>query len=229
MHPDEIASLLRRALRQRVLVPGQTLNQDELAKRFGVSRIPLREALRTLASEGLIVIRPGTGAIVTELSLAEVEELYDLRLLLEPPLVEFTVKQVRQRDVDELENLVNRMHDLAAPGKDRDTWSNLNYTFHRRMNEFSGRRHHVRLVIQVLNLVEPYSRIYAHVLGSLVDSQRRHNEMVSALKERDANRLRGLVETSLRLTRERLVNSMQAADDGPDPLEVLLDRPTSNR
>jgi DNA-binding GntR family transcriptional regulator len=121
------------------------------------------------------------------------------------------------------------MNDLAAPGKDRDTWSNLNYTFHRRMNEFSGRRHHVRLVIQVLNLVEPYSRIYAHVLGSLVDSQRRHNEMVSALKERDANRLRGLVETSLRLTRERLVNSMQAADDGPDPLEVLLDRPTSNR
>jgi DNA-binding GntR family transcriptional regulator len=56
MRPDEIAALLRRAVRERVLLPGQTLNQDELAKRFGVSRIPLREALRTLVGEGLIVI-----------------------------------------------------------------------------------------------------------------------------------------------------------------------------
>lgn len=224
MNPDEIASLLRRALRQRVLAPGQALNQDELAKRFGVSRIPLREALRTLASEGLIVMRPGIGAIVTELSLAEVEELYDLRLLLEPPLVEAIVNQVRQRDVDELKDLLRRTDALAADGRDRDTWSNLNYTFHRRLNELSGKRHHVRLVVQVLNLVEPYSRIYAHVLGSLTDAQRQHTDMVEALAARDADRLRSLVEGSVRMTRESLIHSMRADDDGPDPLEILLDR-----
>jgi DNA-binding GntR family transcriptional regulator len=224
MNPDEIASLLRKALRQRVLAPGQALNQDELAKRFGVSRIPLREALRTLASEGLIVMRPGIGAIVTELSVAEVEELYDLRLLLEPPLVEGTVKQVRQRDIDELKDLLRRMDALAADGMDRDTWSNLNYTFHRRLNELSGKRHHVRLVIQVLNLVEPYSRIYAHVLRSLADAQREHTEMVDALAARDAERLRGVIENSLRTTRQRLIHSMKADDDATDPLEILLDR-----
>jgi len=223
VNPDEIANLLRRALRQRVLAPGQALNQDELAKRFGVSRIPLREALRTLASEGLIVMRPGIGAIVTELSLAEVEELYDLRLLLEPPLVEAAVRQVRERDVDELRDILRRMDALVADGMDRDTWSNLNYTFHRRLNELSGKRHHVRLVIQVLNLVEPYSRIYAHVLGSLADAHRQHTEMVDALAARDPERLRDLVESSLRTTRQSLIHSMKAEDDGPDPLEILLD------
>ena len=222
MHPDEIANLLRRALRQRVLSPGQPLNQDDLAKRFGVSRIPLREALRTLAGEGLIQIRPGIGAVVTELSREEVTELYDLRLLLEPPLVPDIVQQSRRQDVDELAELVRRM-DALVESADGDGWSNLNYAFHRRLSELSGRRHHARLVLQVLNLVEPYSRIYAHVLGSLPQAQREHHAMVEALQGGDGSRLRELMETSIRTTRERLIAEMRAVDiEEGDPLQMLV-------
>jgi DNA-binding GntR family transcriptional regulator len=222
MHPDEIANLLRRALRQRVLSPGQALNQDDLAKRFGVSRIPLREALRTLGGEGLIVIRPGIGAVVTELSVDEVTELYDLRLLLEPPLVPAIIQQSRRHDVDELAELVRRM-DVQVEAGDGDGWSNLNYAFHRRLSELSGRRHHARLVLQVLNLVEPYSRIYAHVLGSLPEAQRQHHAMVSALADGDGERLRNLMESTIRTTRERLIAEMRAVDDAQgDPLHMLL-------
>jgi DNA-binding GntR family transcriptional regulator len=224
LHPDQIASLLRRALRQRVLSPGQALNQDDLAKRFGVSRVPLREALRTLASEGLIVMRPGIGAIVTELSLGEVRELYELRLLLEPPLVEATVHHVRQRDIDELADLLRRMEDIGANGEHRDAWSNLNYSFHRRLNELSGKRHHVRLVVQVLNLVEPYSRIHAHVLGSRADAESRHAAMLRALDDRNAGVLRALVVESLEQTRQVLVSSMETAEEDRDPLELLVGR-----
>ena len=223
MHPDEIANLLRRAVRQRVLPPGQALNQDDLAKRFGVSRIPLREALRTLASEGLIVMRPGVGAIVTELSPDEVEELYDLRLLLEPPLASATVHQARRRDIDELNGMVTRMDELSAAG-DRDGWSNLNYAFHRRLHELSGKRHHVRLVVQVLNLVEPYSRIYVHMFGSLEAAQQEHRAMVAAISARDADRLRALFESSIRTARDRLLAEMPTDDHQPDPLELLIDR-----
>lgn len=223
MHPDEIANLLRRALRQRILPPGQALNQDDLAKRFGVSRIPLREALRTLAGEGLIIMRPGVGAVVTELTPAEVEELYDLRLLLEPPLADAIVRQVRPRDVQELEVMVNRMDALGA-AQDREAWSTQNYAFQRHLHELSGKRHHVRLVTQVLNLVEPYSRIYAHVLNSVESAQDEHHEMVDALSARDGGRLRALLETSIRTTRDRLIVEAQAADESPDPLEILLDR-----
>jgi DNA-binding GntR family transcriptional regulator len=223
MHPDEIANLLRRALRQRVLPPGQALNQDDLARRFGVSRIPLREALRTLAGEGLIVMRPGVGAVVTELSPDEVEELYDLRLLLEPPLASATVHQARRKDVDELSGMVARMDELTAAG-DRDSWSNLNYAFHRRLHELSGKRHHVRLVTQVLNLVEPYSRIYVHMLSSLEAAQHEHRAMVEAIAARDADLLRTLSESSIRTTRDRLLAEMPTGDEAPDPLDLLIDR-----
>jgi DNA-binding GntR family transcriptional regulator len=223
MHPDEIANLLRRALRQRVLPPGQALNQDDLAKRFGVSRIPLREALRTLTAEGLIVFQHGIGAIVTELSPDEVTELYDLCLLLQPPLVPAIVAQCRQQDVDELADLVRRMDAMTDP-KDRDGWSNLNYAFHRRLCELSGRRHHVRLVVQVLNLIEPYSRIYAHVLGSLSEAQDRHHAMVDALAERDATALGKLVTDGITATRQTLVMEMKVgAGERADPLHALFE------
>jgi DNA-binding GntR family transcriptional regulator len=220
LRPEDIASLLRRAIRQRVLPPGQALNQDDLAKRFGVSRIPLREALRTLAGEGLIVIRPGIGAVVTELSAQEVEELYDLRLLLEPTLVAAAARQCRRQDVEELASLVRRMDELA--GKDAEAWSNLNYTFHRRLNELSGRRHTVRLIVQVLNLIEPYSRVHAHVLGSLAEAQEQHHRLLAAVADGDPEKLRRLVEAGIQATKERLIAAMQEAPAGVDPFELLL-------
>jgi DNA-binding GntR family transcriptional regulator len=223
MHPDQIASVLRRALRQRIFPPGQALNQDDLAKRFGVSRIPLREALRTLAAEGLIIMRPGVGAVVTELSPAEVEELYDIRLLLEPPLAPAIVRQARPRDIEELEGMVARM-DLLGSAEGRDTWSTQNYAFHRHLHELSGRRHHVRLIIQVLNLVEPYSRIYAHVLSSVHSAQQEHHQMVQAVASRDAAHLALLLENSIQTTRDRLLAEALLADTSPDPLDILLDR-----
>ena len=100
MRPDEIASAVRRAVLERVISPGQVINQEELAKRFGVSRIPLREALRTLVGEGLIIIKPGLGAIVTELDPDAVDELYGLRLRLEPSLASDIVEPVSYTHLD---------------------------------------------------------------------------------------------------------------------------------
>jgi DNA-binding GntR family transcriptional regulator len=222
MHPDEIANLLRRAVCRRILPPGQPLNQDDLAKRFGVSRIPLREALRTLAAEGLIIIRPGAGAVVTELRPAELEELCGLRLLLEPPLASDTIRHARAVDIDQLEEMVQRM-DGYLGSQERDEWSTLNYAFHRQLHELSGKRHHVRLLTQVLNLVEPYSRIYTHVVGSLSESQRELRGIVEALVARDAARLRALQEASIRTTRDRLLAEMAATTHSSDPLNMLMD------
>ena len=208
MRPDDIAVALRTALRERVFRPGQALNQDELARRFGVSRIPLREALRTLVGEGLVVMKPGLGAVVTELSASEVGELYGLRLQLEPPLAAFVVEHVRKRDVDELSRTVDSMADLA-PARSEE-WSSLNYTFLRRLYELSERPHTLRLVVQVLNLVEPYARVHAHVLGqrSLMLGQRQAT--VQALRAGEPDRLRTLIEQSIEVARTQLLASMSA-------------------
>lgn len=206
MRPDEIAAALRRAVRERSLPPGDALNQDELAKRFGVSRIPLREALRTLVGEGLVIMKPGLGAVVTELRPDEVEELYGLRLQLEPPLAPEIVDQVRRRDVDDLDTLVQAMGRMRP--EESEEWSAGNYRFNRRLYELSDKRHAVRLVVQVLNLVEPYARMNAHVLGSRPRIQAVRVGMVEALRAGDAEQLRRLIEDNIVAGRSELVASM---------------------
>jgi DNA-binding GntR family transcriptional regulator len=214
VRPDEIAVALRRAVRERAIPPGQAVNQDELARRFGVSRIPLREALRTLVGEGLIIMKPGLGAVVTELDAGEVQELYGLRLQLEPPLAKDIVDHVRRRDLDDLTALAASMKALGE--QDSEEWSDLNYRFHRRVYELSERRHAVRLVVQVLNLVEPYARVHAHVLGSRPDTQQGWDDVIEALRVGDAERLEQLIADGIRSARAALMSSM-----GPQPTQEL--------
>jgi DNA-binding GntR family transcriptional regulator len=215
LRPDEIAASLRRAVRERVLAPGEALNQDELARRYGVSRIPLREALRTLVGEGLIVMQPGMGAVVTKLQSAEIDELYGLRLALEPGLAPHVIANLRRQDVEQLAGLVSDMAALP-PGRSEE-WSNLNYGFHRRLYEISDQRHVVRLVVQVLNLVEPYARVHAHVLGARGDMQRQRAAIVEALREADTTALHDVIAQSIARAQGELISSMGVTRESPAP------------
>lgn len=219
MRPDEIADLLRRAVRERVLLPGQPLHQDELAKRFGVSRIPLREALRTLTGEGLVVMRPGIGAVVTDLNADEVNELYGLRLQLEPPLAEWIVARCREQDLQELEGILRRMSEMESRGD--DDRANQHYLFHRRMVELSGQRHSLRLVGQVLNLVEPYSRLYVHLVGPGRHSVADHEEFLAALRAKDPALLAARMARGLVTVRTQLAESMADDDEAVDVASLL--------
>lgn len=220
LRPDQIAASLRRAVRERVLAPGEALNQDELARRYGVSRIPLREALRTLVGEGLIIMQPGLGAVVTELQAAEVSELYGLRLSLEPGLALPVTKNVRRADIDQLAAMVAEMRALGP--QQSEEWSNLNYAFKRRLYELSEQRHVVRLVVQVLNLVEPYARVHAHVLGSRTQVQDQRDAMVAALRAEDAIALEQEIRQAILRAQAMLIDAMNGApsthDRDQDPL-----------
>lgn len=214
MRPDEIATALRRAVHERSIAPGHALNQDVLAKQYGVSRIPLREALRTLAGEGLVIMKPGLGAVVTELRPEEVEELFGLRLRLEPPLAPSIVDHVRRRDVEDLTRIVAEMTALNAKAADApappvaEEWSAANYRFHRRLYELSDHKHSVRLVVQVLNLVEPYVRMHAHVVGSRERLQQRRAETVEALRSGDAGRLEQQLADNISRGRDELMRAI---------------------
>ena len=124
----------------------------------------------------------------TELDAGEVQELYGLRLQLEPPLAKDIVDHVRRRDVDDLTSIVGQMKALGE--HDSEEWSSLNYRFHRRVYELSERRHAVRLVVQVLNMVEPYARVHAHVLGSRPDTQQQQDAVVEAIRNGDSEQPR---------------------------------------
>ncbi|MQA86350.1 MAG: FCD domain-containing protein [Streptosporangiales bacterium] len=222
--PEQIAEAVRRAIRAGVLEPGQPLVQEDLAARFGVSRAPLREALRVLAGEGLVTIMPGYGAVVTSLDPDEITELYEIRVRLETMLADEIVARIRPHDVAEFADLARAMDGAVG---DQETWSELNFRFHRRMYEIAEGPHALRIVTQLLSLVEPYSRAYVHGMNAYRRVQDEHHQMVDALRSGEGAVLAKLIEEHLRGAQRGLVASLAEGTREEDPLEVL--RPGGRR
>lgn len=197
-----IADRLRASIRLGELLPGTRLVQEKLAAELQVSRIPLREALHTLAAEGLIEVLPQRGMHVAELSRADIENLFELRLQLEPELAEEIVRGCRDRDVDELQSLADEMR---AKGPDASGRAALNYQFHRRIYELSERRLSLRFIDQLLHLVEPYSRRWVHSGHELTRIDDEHAKMVEALRTHDAELLRQMIVAHIEGARDHVL------------------------
>jgi DNA-binding GntR family transcriptional regulator len=118
--------VLRRAILDGRLAAGTRLVQGQLAAELGVSTTPLREALRDLASEGLIVMEPQRGAVVRSLSVAEVKEIYELRMVLEPLALRRTFDQLPPDVFKAANELIRRMDHES----DTARWADLNREFH---------------------------------------------------------------------------------------------------
>lgn len=180
-----ISEILRQAIRIGILRPGTPLVQETLAEILGVSRIPVRESLRTLAAEGLVVFQPGRGAVVSELSPADIDELYSLRILLETAMAESIVARVTPHELAAVKSLVSSM-DHSMTEDARDAWAQANFKFHELLYAIARMPHSQRFAVQVLTLTEIYSRIFVFNLGGLQESQMEHHQMVEAIEARDA-------------------------------------------
>jgi DNA-binding GntR family transcriptional regulator len=207
-----IADVLRESIRQRMLPPGMPLIQQTIADAMGVSRIPVREALQRLASEGLVTFTDD-GVRVTELTADEIDELWSLRAVLESSMAEATVRNVSPSQLAELTELVRRMDDAD----DAESWSNLNYTFHDLLYVASGLPHFRAAALRVLTQIEPYSRVAAGLLEQRPAAQAEHHEMIGALEARDAGRLGTLLAAASDRARRKLVTYAATGEADPSP------------
>lgn len=125
----ELVDRVRALILTREIPASSRLLPKDVQERFGVSVVPVREALRTLEAEGLIVTAPWKGTMVTQLTLSELEDTYTMRRLIEPPLMAQAVADRTQEDIDVATRLHDELHDLG--GDDVDRWLD----FHRRFHE----------------------------------------------------------------------------------------------
>lgn len=196
-----ITDVIRDAIRQRLLPPGTPLVQSAIAEALGVSRIPVREALQYLASEGLVTFSDD-GTRVTSLPAEQVYELWTLRALIEPAMAEATVRSIGPSELAELRALVEGM-DRTTDG---DEWSDLNYAFHLAMYRAARQPHFAGVARRVLTQIEPYSRVAVRRVEGQQAAQAEHHEMIAALEQRDGERLREVLERSSVRVRELTVD-----------------------
>lgn len=199
--PDRIVATLRDEIRRGILAPGTPLPQDELARRFEVSRNPLRESLAVLAGEGLVTLRPGRRAIVTQLTAAEIAELYDLRIAVECTLAAPVVEATAPRDLERMRQAAQ----YAADAEDGIPWLDANYHFHRVLYALADRPRTQALCEQLLTTSQPYSALNVGALGGRAVADAEHAQMVEAVAARDADALADLIATHLRHARQALL------------------------
>ncbi|HEX2913655.1 MAG TPA: GntR family transcriptional regulator [Chloroflexia bacterium] len=207
--PNLIADALRKGIVRGVIKGGQTLRQEELAATFGVSRIPIREAFRQLEAEGLITIYPHRGAVVTELSPQEAQELYEIRLVLETTALEKAIPRLKQEDFKKAQAII-----AATEGQtDISHLGELNWEFHSTLYAAAGRPRLLSMLTNLHLTVDRYMRFELAALDYLPKSQQEHSALLEACRQQEVEKAVGLlrehIESAGKLLVDYLVNSQQ--------------------
>ncbi len=183
---EAVLVALRRAIGSGELRPGEQVRQDALAERYGVSRVPLREALKILQGEGSVTYRPHRGYFVAELSLADLEEVYRIRELLEEEAVRTAVPRLTADGLDELAALVAGCEDAGRAG-DVAAMTAANRSLHFALYAASDRPRLVRMVRILWDATDAYRSVYYSDPANRERVAAEHRQLLRALRSDDAD------------------------------------------
>lgn len=200
-----IASQLRQAILRGDLKSHQPLRQDKLAEEMGVSKIPVREALAQLKAEGLVTYKSNRGAFVTALSAAEADEIYLMRLALEPLALAQAFPHYRAQE------LVRAEHALTLLDLERDPagWMTRNWEFHAALYQPAAMPHLLATLAQLHVNVGRYQVLYLDSINAYAQSQREHHELLNACQRGDLTGAQAVLQSHLNNASGALTHYLQ--------------------
>jgi DNA-binding GntR family transcriptional regulator len=173
---DMTKFFIREAILRGIYRPGERLNQDAIAEALGVSRMPVRASLRQLEAEGLLSIFPHRGAVVSTLSAAEVAEIFDMRRLLEPYLLEHAIANITDEGIEAVAALTTRIAEAEDPLERHE----LSKEYYDTLYGFADRPRAAQTAAQLRASVGRYLMIQH------LDEHSKHGGLVPFLRERDS-------------------------------------------
>ncbi len=176
-----VAEVLRDAILRGELKPGEKLDQSRIAKRLRVSRTPVRNALLILSNEGLVEMAPHLGAVVSEISPEEMEEIYFIRGLLEGIAARLGAERMTDEHIISLRVILDEMN----ASTDLDEWLRLNTRFHYLIYEQANRPRLLTLIDSIHDITLPYSRRYIESEEHMEAARVGHERLFLACKMRD--------------------------------------------
>jgi DNA-binding GntR family transcriptional regulator len=192
-----VVDALRRDILWGNLEPGRRLSQDDLAAHYGVSRIPVREALRILSAEGLVQLTPHREARVWLHSADEIGELWWIRELLEPEAARLAAPHLTPALMRSLDGIQARLEALGAV-PDLAQWLALNRSFHLAIYKAAGRPQLLRLITELFDRSVRYIRVYLKSGEQFEQADAEHRAILEACRARDAEALARLTAEHIR-------------------------------
>ena len=197
---ESLVGSIARDLREQILAgrlsPGRRISQASIAEHYGVSRLPVREALRALSTEGLVVLEPSRGARVAALDREDLHEVFLLRERLEPMVVSLAITGVTDGDLAQAEDLVRRMDD---PDTDAEEWLQLDRQFHTMWYGHVPMPRLIRIVDQLWDVAQRYRVLWRMTPGA-ASSNIEHWLLLECIRRGSAEDAAAILEVHIRHT-----------------------------
>lgn len=203
---QQVAELLRQRIFNRELPPGSWIDELRIAEEFGISRTPLREALKVLAAEGLVTMKVRRGAYVTEVSEQDLREVYELLALLESDAAGVACARASAAELAELQALHHELQQAAQPEPtgSRERFFTLNERFHLRLLELAGNRWRQQTVADLRKVMKLNRHSSLFKSGRMQESLKEHETILAALLARDT-------AAAVQAVKNHFTNGLQAA------------------
>ncbi len=205
-----VAERLRDEIQDGSLEPGTRLRQNEIARRFGVSTTPVREAFAQLQAEGLVRIDPHRGAVVFRPTAEDLLEFYEIREVLESLAVERTIPRLQPEMVKDLSGLIDKMQRTTDPRK----WLRLNDEFHLRLYSPAGMPRLVALIENLRDASTPYIYMFVASRPPGDRANDEHRAILDACVAGDAPAAQAAIHEHLRSAARDLVRFLEPPSDG---------------
>jgi DNA-binding GntR family transcriptional regulator len=188
---EQVAERLRNRIMSHGLAPGSWIDEQSIAAEYGISRTPLREALKVLATEGLVTMKLRRGAYVTQVSERDLAEVYHLLALLESDAAVVVAQNATTEQIAELEALHQQ---LELQVEDRDRFFAANERFHMRLLEIADNRWRNQLVTDLRKVMKLNRHNSLFKQGRLEASLKEHRRIMAAIKARNGERAQLLMQ-----------------------------------
>ena len=211
---SSLPRMLYEKLRANILVgelkSGQVLRQEELARQFNVSRVPLREALSQLEADGLIEARPRRGYAVASLDPEEIVEIFELLMIIEEHAGRIAARSRTAQDIADVEAIVEALDTLDPKTEDFSRrWTLLNYEFHHRIIASSRRKRLTRIAGTLRSISDPYVGMEIDLTGDAEAAGHEHGEILEAFRAGDSCGLAELSRRHVEHTARRLLQGLR--------------------
>jgi DNA-binding GntR family transcriptional regulator len=202
---EDVAELLRQRIFSRELEPGSWIDELKIAEAYGISRTPLREALKVLAAEGLVTMKVRRGAYVTEVSERDLADVYHLLGLLEADAAGVVATAATDSQIEELQTLHNELEAAARPGlESRERFFEINERFHMRLLEIANNRWRDQMVADLRKVMKLNRHNSLLKSGRIEESLHEHRALMAAIAGRDA-------ALAMQRMQEHFKNGLEAA------------------
>jgi DNA-binding GntR family transcriptional regulator len=183
---EQVAERLRKRIYRHELLPGQAIDEKELCEQFGISRTPLREALKVLHSESLVELKPRRGCFVKALELDEMQELFPVMAVLEGLCAREAVENCSKDEIEKLEALHAQLEEHATNGN-IDAYYDVNFQIHQLIQEMSRNRWLQRVTTDLRKILRLARHTQLTIEGRLQQSLQEHRKIMENFRKRDAD------------------------------------------